>query len=78
MAFPTFLSVVQIDEEISDMIHGVRRGYTAVGAVEGDILLGPLGKVERVEEGSLLGLLAKVERVEGEKTVVEVGQSRAT
>lgn len=68
---------MQIDEENFDKMHGVRRYYTAVGAVEGGILLDLLGKVERVEGGSLLDLPAKVARVEGEKTVVEEGQSQA-
>ena len=77
MAFPTFLSVVRIDEENSDKMHGVRRYYTAVEAAEEDILLVLLGKAERVEDGSLLDLRAKVERVEGGKTVVEVEQSQA-
>ena len=60
MAFPAFVLVIQLDEVDSDKMHGARRYYTAVGAVEGD---------------SLPDLLWKAERVEGD-TIVEVGRSR--
>lgn len=77
MAFPTFVSVGQLDEANSDKMRGVRRYYTAVGAVEVGSLLGLLAKVGTEEGGSLLDLLAKVERGEGGKIVVEGGQSQA-